>query len=85
MVVMAWMMFLSLILLVINSVDPRFASKTEIFSAVFKLGIGALLGFFIILLYGVGLPGLKYFFYILGIGGIAHLFLLYKGTTLAHG
>jgi len=84
MTVMAWMMFLSLILLIINSVDPRFTSKSEIMSVLFKLGIGSLLGFCIILLYGVGLPGLKYFFYIIGIGGIAHLFLLYKATPVAH-
>jgi hypothetical protein len=78
MTMLAFIMFVSLIILMVNSFDPRLASKADITNTFVKLCLGVLLGFFIILLYGVGVPGLKYLFAFIGFGGIAHLFLSYK-------
>ena len=75
---MALVMFVSLILLVVNAFDPRIANKADIIYTMIKLSVGAVLGFFIILLYGVGVPGLKYLFMLIGIGGITHLLMSYK-------
>jgi hypothetical protein len=71
-------MFISLIVLMVNSLDPRIANKTDITNTFIKLGLGSVLGFMIILLYGIGVPGLKYLFMFIGVGGVAHLFLSYK-------
>lgn len=68
-------MFVSLLVIVANYLNPRNASTAQFISGLLKLSIGILLGFAIILLYGVGFPGLRYLFMIIGIGGILHLVL----------
>lgn len=78
MTMIAFSMFISLILLVFNSLDPRTKTRSDIYMSLMKLGIGVTLGFIIILLYGIGIPGLKYLFMFIGFGGIVHLFLTYK-------
>lgn len=75
---LAFAMFISLILLLLNSVDPRTASRGELYTTLAKLFIGSMLGFLIILLYGVGVPGLRYLFMLIGFGGLAHMILTYK-------
>ncbi len=71
-------MFVSLIFIIANTLDPRLAKGAEFYTGIVKLLVGTLLGFVIILLYGVGFPGLKYIFVFIGVGGILHLFLSEK-------
>jgi hypothetical protein len=72
-------MFISLIVLLANSFDPR-VPHTEYTSNIVKVLAGIVLGFVIILLYGVGFPGLRYIFFLIGIGGIFHLILTSRTT-----
>lgn len=68
-------MLVSLILIVANFLDPRASSKNDRVSGIVKLSLGVLLGFVIILLYGLGLPGLRFLFMFIGVGGILHILL----------
>lgn len=78
MTMLAFAMFISLILLIFNSIDPRTSTRGDLYSTLTKLFIGSMLGFIIILLYGVGIPGLKYLFILIGFGGLAHMILTYR-------
>jgi hypothetical protein len=69
----AFSMFVSLIFILVNNLDPRTNDVGERASGLIKLLCGAILGFVIILLYGIGMPGLRYIFLIIGFGGILHL------------
>lgn len=60
-------------MVVLTSLDPRSATFDQIKASLFRLGIGIVLGFVIMLLYGLGMPGLRYFFMLIGIGGVAHI------------
>lgn len=84
MTMIAFAMFISLLLLMFNSLDPRTVKRGEVYGILMKLLIGTTLGFVIILLYGIGIPGLKYLFMFIGFGGIAHLFLTYRTTDIAN-
>lgn len=80
----AFAMFISLLLLMFNSLDPRTVRRGEVYGSLMKLVIGTTLGFVIILLYGIGIPGLKYMFMFIGFGGIVHLFLTYRTSELSN-
>lgn len=75
---LALLMFISLIMIVITSFDPRFVTVKEVKSTLIRFSMGVVLGFFIMLLYGLGFPGLRYLFMLIGIGGFAHLFITRK-------
>lgn len=75
------MMVISLLMVLVTTLDPRISNTQEIKSGLFRLSLGGVLGFIIMLLYGLGFPGLQYFFMIVGIGGIVHLFATRRDST----
>lgn len=83
--IIAVLMVVSLLATVITSIDPRVAGISHLKTEIIRISIGIILGFALLFLYGLGIPGLKYFFFVIGIGGFIHLFFSQSDNRSSQG